>query len=74
MIFKNIEENSNLVLLTPNEVADLLKINYRKVLEIILMGDLKAFQVGRQYRVPFNELKRYLDNNTVEGFPFEKTK
>ena len=55
-------------LLTPSEVSDILKVNYRKVLEMIVLGELAAFQIGRQYRVDESELENYLSKNKVKGF------
>ena len=52
-------------ILTPNEIADLLNINYRKVLELILLGDLNAFKVGRQYRVTESDLESFINSNKV---------
>ena len=58
----------NTQLLTPSEVSDILKVNYRKVLEMIVLGELAAFQIGRQYRVDESELENYLSKNKVKGF------
>ena len=58
----------NLILLTPNEVSDILSVNYRKVLEMILLGELPAIQIGRQYRVDKSELINFLKNNKVKGY------
>ena len=54
-------------LLTPSEVSELLNINYRKVLEMIILGELPSYQIGRQYRVDYSELKAYLSKNKVKG-------
>jgi len=58
---------NNPKLLTPFEVSDILNIHYRKVLELILLGSLPAFQVGRQYRINRLELDNYLSKNRVKG-------
>ena len=53
-------------LLTPSEVSDILKINYRKVLDMILLGDISAIKIGRQYRIDKCDLLEYLNNNKVQ--------
>ena len=52
-------------LLTPSEVSDILKVNYRKVLDLILLGKLEAIKIGRQYRIPESSLLTFLRNNKV---------
>ena len=53
-------------LLTPSEVSDILKINYRKVLDMILLGDISAIKIGRQYRIDKSDLLEYLNNNKIQ--------
>ena len=53
-------------LLTPSEVSDILKINYRKVLDMILLGDISAIKIGRQYRIDRCDLLDYLKNNKIQ--------
>ena len=53
-------------LLTPSEVSDILKINYRKVLDMILLGDISAIKIGRQYRIDKTDLLEYLNNNKIQ--------
>jgi excisionase family DNA binding protein len=52
-------------LLTPSEVSDILKVNYRKVLDLIILGKLEAIKIGRQYRIPESSLLTFLRNNKV---------
>ena len=52
-------------LLTPSEVSDILKVNYRKVLDLILLGKLEAIKIGRQYRIPESSILTFLRNNKV---------
>ena len=52
-------------LLTPSEVSDILKVNYRKVLDLILLGKLEAIKIGRQYRIPESSILTFLKNNKV---------
>ena len=53
-------------LLTASEVSDILKINYRKVLDMILLGDICAIKIGRQYRIEKCDLLDYLKNNKIQ--------
>ena len=53
-------------LLTASEVSDILKINYRKVLDMILLGDISAIKIGRQYRIEKCDLLDYLKNNKIQ--------
>jgi len=53
-------------LLTPSEVSDILKVNYRKVLDLILLGKLEAIKIGRQYRIEKSELLNYLEKNKIK--------
>mgnify|MGYP005642043857 FL=1 len=55
-----------LELLTPTEVSDLLKVNYRKVLDLILLGRISAIKIGRQYRIERCELLNYLEKNKIK--------
>ena len=52
-------------LLTPSEVSDILKVNYRKVLDLIILGKLEAIKIGRQYRILESSLLTFLRNNKV---------
>lgn len=52
-------------LLTPNEVANILKINYRKVLDLIALGELPACRIGRVFRIPKEDLSRYIHSVKV---------
>ena len=46
---------------TVQEVAKIIKINYRKVLDEIMIGNLMAFKIGRQYRISESQLLTYLN-------------
>ena len=54
-------------LLTPREAADLLRVNYRTVLDLIAMGELRASRIGRIFRINRNEIPRYLKSTEVES-------
>ena len=54
-VFKMIE------LYTPKETAIILKINYRKVLDMIHLKKLGAYKIGSDYRIPIHEIHNYLE-------------
>lgn len=49
--------------LTPQEVADILKIAKNTVYELIKRGELKAYRVGRKFRVDFIDVEEYKNNS-----------
>ena len=51
---------------TVHEVSKMMRVNYRKVLDEIVLGRLLAFKVGRQYRVLESSLREYFQDNKVE--------
>ena len=50
----------------PSEIADLLKINYRKVLDLIAMGSLPALKIGGSYRITESGLRSFLERCEVK--------
>lgn len=48
-------------LYTPKETAALLKINYRKVLDMIHLKKIGAYKIGGVYMVPIHEIHHYLE-------------
>ena len=48
-------------LLTPREVADILKISYENVLGLIKYGGLRAVKLGHQYRVSAKDLVDFIN-------------
>ena len=61
----------NIKLFTPQEIADVLKINYRKVLDLIHIGKLQAYRVGNSLRISEESLIKFLDN-FIEQNSWEK--
>ncbi len=57
-----------IILYKPKEVAEILKLSYRSILDMILMGDLKAFKIRGVYRISDKEINRYLQSAEVESF------
>jgi excisionase family DNA binding protein len=47
-------------LFTVDEVADAFRINKQTVLRFIREGKIKAYKVGREYRVKEEEVNAYL--------------
>ena len=48
---------------SPKEVSDILKLNYRTILDLIVMGELPAIRIGKQYRISEDDLFRFINNN-----------
>ena len=48
-------------LFTPKETAKILKINYRKVLDMIHLKKLGAYKIDGDYRIPIHEIHSYLE-------------
>ncbi len=52
-------------LLNPHQVANILAINYRKVLDLINMKKLPAIKIERQYRIKESDLYSFIEDNRV---------
>lgn len=48
-------------MLTPNEIADILKISYETALAFIKYSGVDYIRVGRQYRVNEDKLTAFLN-------------
>lgn len=55
-------------LLTPHETSDLLKVSYNKVLDLIHLGELQAYKIGGQYRIPLHAIHEYLDKSKYKSY------
>ena len=55
---------------TPREIAIMLSVHYRTILELIVTGKLTAFKVGRQYRISHSNLVEYIEQSQVESANF----
>lgn len=60
-----IEENS---VLTPEEVADILKIAKNTVYELIKRGELNAYKVGKKFRIDLKDLEEYKNSTKMKKF------
>ena len=54
------KERITLKLLTPEEVAEILKIQRKTVYSYIKDGKIKAGKVGKEWRIREEDLKEYL--------------
>ncbi|MBU2703192.1 excisionase family DNA binding protein [Sporomusaceae bacterium BoRhaA] len=57
---------------TPKELAEILKVSEQVIADELKGGRLKAFKVGRQWRIPENHVKEYIKNNSNQ--PIENAK
>ena len=55
-------------LLTPKRVSEKLNINYRKVLDMIIMGELDAYKIGGVYRISEGVLFDFLDKHKFKSY------
>ena len=49
-------------LYTVKDVAEKLSIGYRKVLDLIAFGEIKAYKIGSEYRISAGSLFDYLES------------
>ena len=55
-------------LYTPNEVAEILKVRYNRVLELIKLGKLSAYKIGKFYRISEGELFEFLESHRYKSY------
>ena len=48
-------------LLTAQEVADTLKVNIMTIYRYIKAGKIKAYKIGKEYRISTTEFNRFLE-------------
>lgn len=51
---------------TVEQVALILQVHWQTILQYIKSGELKAFKLGRAYRVPATELEKFIDKRMTE--------
>lgn len=61
-----IEENS---VLTPEEVAEILKIAKNTVYELIKRGELNAYKVGKKFRIDLKDIEEYKNSTKRKKSP-----
>jgi excisionase family DNA binding protein len=54
------DEPTDLKLLTPKDVAEVLRLSMQTVYELLKTGQLPHYKVGRSYRVSEEQLADYL--------------
>ena len=66
--------NSEIQFFSPNDISLILRVSYHKVLDLIAMGNLRAFKIGGVYRVSKADFEFYLQSVEVEVFslPIER--
>ena len=56
---------------TPEEISALWHVSYRTILDLIHMGKLSAFKIGKQYRISDCDLHKYINENKVTIFDYK---
>lgn len=51
-------------ILLPEEVAEILRIGMNEMYKILNSGQLSAYRVGRSWRIPKENLIRYIHSQT----------
>jgi excisionase family DNA binding protein len=54
-------------LLTPAEVADMLRVSTMTVYRLIKSGELRALQIGKSYRLREDDVDAYLASRYTEA-------
>ena len=49
------------------ELPSILKLNYRTVLDLIAARDLKAYRIGRVFRISSIQLSRFLKSKEIKN-------
>ena len=58
----------NETLFTPKQIADKLQVNYRKILDMIHLGEIDAYKIGGAYRISLKQLNTFLENSKYKSF------
>lgn len=53
-------------LLTPDEVAEWLRVSRMTVYRLIRAGQLRALRLGKNYRIPRSWVRQYLETRKVK--------
>ena len=56
--------NNNYEILTPEDVMDLLYIGRNAVYKLLNSGELKAFRVGRNWKIPRKAVDDYISSQS----------
>lgn len=49
------------LLLTPEEVADVLRVGRTKVYSLIQRGELRSVRIGKSRRIPYSALEAFVE-------------
>jgi len=60
--------------LTPKEVADKLQVSYRKILDLVQLGQIKAVKIGSIYRIPESAINHYIHKHEFNSYWKDKWK
>ena len=56
-------------LLTPREVAEVMRVSTMTVYRLIKAGELPAIRVGKHLRIRSNDVVKFLDERVVSAAP-----
>ena len=56
---------------TPEKISEYFQVSYRTILDLIHMGKLSAFKIGKQYRISECDLHKYINENKVTIFDYK---
>ena len=63
---KSMSIKTNIYLMTPEQVAEILQIHVLTVYSYIRQGKLSAIRLGRSYRISPDDLERLIEMNRVQ--------
>ena len=63
----NMTENREETYYGIKELASILKLNYRTVLDLIVAGDLKAYRIGRVFRISSIQVRQFLKSKEIKN-------
>lgn len=62
------------VLLTVNEVAEILRVHYRTAYRLVTGGKIGAIRIGNQWRVPEESLTAFIEEGWKDSVPQKRRK
>ncbi len=57
---------TKIIVLTPEELAGRWKLHYNTIISWIQSGEIVAYKLGRQYRVPLDVVEDYESSHTIQ--------
>lgn len=52
---------------TSGQIAKMLQVGYRKILNLIHLGNLRAYKIDGQFRIPISALHEYLEKSKYKS-------